>query len=228
VFSQTVFGRVYVLIHGLGLRQAMWDVQVARLQTRFRAITYDLLGHGESAKPRGRVELEDLADQLVQLLDDTGTEACALVGFSLGGMIARSVAIAHPTCTLGLVILNSAHDRSESERGAVRSRVSQAWREGPTATVEAALERWFTPGFAQREPGVISEVREWVVANDPAVYSELYRVLAEGDRKLARAIGAIACPVLVITGAADHGNSADMARRMAERMADARVEIVPE
>ncbi len=234
--AETLDGTVYetagegapvVLVHGLGMTRAMWDWQWPALVARFRAVRYDLLGHGESLKPREGYSLGRFASQLADLMDGLGLERAALVGFSLGGMIVRAFALAHPDRAAALAILNSAHDRSEAERAAVLARVEQAAQEGPRATVEAALTRWFTDEYAVRRPEVLARVRGWILANDPAVYPLIYRVLAEGDAELAAPIAEIRCPVLVLTGGEDRGNSPDMARRMADLMPNARAEVLP-
>lgn len=220
-------GPPVVLVHGLGMTRAMWDWQWPALTARFRVLRYDLLGHGESAKPRDGYGLARFADQLAALMDETGLARAALVGFSLGGMIVRAFALAHPDRVSALAILNSAHARTYKERAAVLERVEQAAREGPRATVEAAIARWFTDAYAARHPEVLARVRDWILANDPEVYPLIYRVLAESDGELAAPIARIACPTLVMTGGEDHGNSPDMARRMAAAIPGARAEIVP-
>ncbi len=220
-------GPLVVLIHGLGMNRLMWDAQVPALAGRFRVLRYDLLGHGESPPPVDPCSMAQLVDQIRALIDGLGLERCALVGFSLGGMIARTFAIEHPERMSALVVLNSAHDRTEDEWAAVRSRVEQARTSGPGATVEAALERWFTSGFAARRPDILDRVRRWILANDPAIYPGLYRVLAEGDADLVEPIATIRCPTLVVACAEDSGNSPDMATRMAARIPGARAEIVP-
>lgn len=226
-FSIDGDGPPVALIHGLGLNRAMWDGQVPALTGAFRVLRYDLLGHGQSAKPRGAYDMAHFVDQLTELLDALAIERTALVGFSLGGMIARACAIAHPERVGALVVLNSPHDRTDAERAAVRARADQAKRDGPRATVDAALERWFTAGFAAARPEVFDRVRRAILANDPEVYPEAYRVLAEGDAALVAPIAEIRCPALVIACENDRGNSPDMARRMAARIPGARAEIIP-
>ena len=113
------------------------------------------------------------------------------------------------------------------ESQAQRARVRQAEAHGPEATVDDALKRWFTQDFAARNPQVLDQVRRWVVANDPAVYPALYRLLADGDIGLEDAISSIACPTLVITGEEDHGNSPQMARAMSALIPGAHCEILP-
>jgi 3-oxoadipate enol-lactonase len=220
-------GPPVVLVHGLGMARPMWDWQWEALSRRFHVVRYDLLGHGDSAKPKGPYSLALFSDQLEALLDGLEIAACGLVGFSLGGMIVRAFALAHPERVSALAILNSAHDRTDAERAAVLVRVEQAAREGPRATVKAALERWFTEDYATRHPDVLARVQRWIMANDPEVYPAIYRVLAEGDGELAQAIAAIRCPTLVLTGGEDHGNSPNMAKRMAALIPGARAEIIP-
>jgi pimeloyl-ACP methyl ester carboxylesterase len=220
-------GPPVVLVHGMGLNRDMWDWQLAPLAARFRVLRYDLLGHGDSADPPAGCRLDDLVGQLHRLLDEAGIERCALVGFSLGGMIVRAYALAHPERTGALAILNSAHDRNETERAGMRERLDRALREGHVATIDAALERWFTPEFAEARPDVLERVRRWMEANDPAVYPVVYRVLAEGDAEIATSIAAIRCPTLVLACEGDPGNSPDMSRRMAALIPGARTAIIP-
>ena len=220
-------GPPVVLVHGLGMTRAMWDWQWPALTARFRVLRYDLIGHGASDPPAGEPSLDQLADQLLGLIDGLALGPCALVGFSLGGMIVRAAALARPEAVRALAILASAHDRTEEQRAAVLKRVAQAAAEGPSATVGPALERWFTPAYAARHPEVLERVRQWILANDPAVYPGLYRVLAEGDAPLAQAIEGITAPALVLAFGDDAGNSPEMARAMAALMPNARAEILP-
>lgn len=219
-------GPPVVLVHGLGMTRAMWDWQWPALVGRYRAVRYDLLGHGESDRPRKGYSLARFADQTAEVMDGLGFDRAALVGFSLGGMIVCAFALARPERVTALAILNSAYGRSEDERAAVLKRVEQAARDGPGATVEAALERWFTAGYAAAHPEVLDRVRGWILGNDPEIYPLIYRVLAEGDRELAERVAAIRAPTLVMTGGEDPGNTPDMSRRLAAVIPAARCEIL--
>jgi pimeloyl-ACP methyl ester carboxylesterase len=211
----------------MGLNLDMWDWQLAPLLQQFRVIRYDLLGHGDSGPAPAGCEMTDLVSQLHLLLDNLEITRAALVGFSLGGMIARAFTIAHPAYVAALAILNSPHDRSAAERAAIRSRYRQSVLQGHATTVEAALNRWFTDEFAARRPDVLNRVRQWMARNDPLNYPEVYRILAEGDAALASAITAIRCPTLIVACEEDHGNSPDMACRMAALIPGARTAIIP-
>jgi pimeloyl-ACP methyl ester carboxylesterase len=219
-------GPPVILVHGMGLNRCMWVWQLPTLTPRFRVVRYDLLGHGDSDKPVKTYGMDDFVDQLARLMDALKVARCALVGFSLGGLIVQAFTLAHPDRVSALAILNAGHDRSDAERAGMLARLDQATRFGHVATVDAALERWFSEEFAARRPDVLDCVRRWMTATDPEVYPLIYRVLVEGDRPLAGAIAAIRCPTLVLACALDHGNSPAMARRMAALIPGARAEIV--
>ena len=220
-------GPPVVLIHGFGLNRTMWQWQLPALTPHFSVLTYDLLGHGESAPPAGTPDLALFAGQLLGLMDRCGIERAAIVGFSLGGMIARRFALDRPDRLSALAILHSPHDRSPAQRDAVRERVRQTEAQGPSANVGSALERWFTPAFRSEAPETIALVRDWIMRNDPAVYPQVYRVLAEGDAEIAEGLERIVCPTLVMTGADDPGNTPAMARALAGLIPGARLAILP-
>lgn len=217
---------VVVLVHGLGLSRAVWQWLVPVLAARFRVVSYDLIGHGQSPAPQGQPALRDLSGQLASLLDHLGVPQAAIVGFSLGGMVARRFAQDHPECTQALVILHSAHRRSAEAQAAILARVEQAKSSGPAATVEAALLRWYSNAARATRPDLMDLTRAWVLANDQAIYPRLYRVLADGVDEIVAPAPAITCPALVLTADEDHGNSPEMSAAIAAEIKGARLVIL--
>lgn len=220
-------GPSVVLIHGLGLTREVWQWMQPALEDRFDVISYDLYGHGQSSAPPDTPSLSLFSDQLAGLLDDLGVARAAIVGFSLGGMICRKFAQDYPDRVSALVILNSPHRRSAVAQAAIEARVAQAATSGPAATVEAALARWFTDPFRDSHPGMMAQVRGWVLANDPGVYPTIYRVLAEGVAEITAPDIRLHPPALVLTGEEDWGNSPDMARAIAGALPNGQVLILP-
>ncbi|MFZ5709627.1 MAG: alpha/beta fold hydrolase [Pseudomonadota bacterium] len=216
-----------VLVHGLGLTRAVWQWMVPDLDGRFRVVTYDLAGHGASARPAGRPALGDLARQLSALLDHLGIARAAVVGFSLGGMVARRFAQDHPDRTAALAILNSPHRRTAAEQAAVLARVALAEAAGPAATVEAALSRWYTDACRASRPDLVDLTRSWVIGNDPGLYPGPYRILADGVEEVVAPSPPIGCPTLVLTAEADRGNGPHMAAAIAGEIAGSRLVILP-
>lgn len=219
---------VVVLIHGIGLtRQAVWAPIQRWLSRQFRVLSYDLPGHGESALPEGEVSLRTHAAQLIGLMDELGIGRAALVGFSIGGMINRRVAMDHPDRVSSLVILNSPHERGDE----MQAQVEQQARDsagGAEATINTTLERWFTPGFRRDHRGVVNEIREVVLANHAANFAAHRIVLADGVKELIRPIPPIDKPTLVMTCENDSRSTPSMSKAIASEISGAEVEIVPE
>lgn len=218
---------VVVLAHGLGLSRAVWQWMVPVLSGRFRVVSFDLLGHGNSAAPIGQPVLRDLSRQLAGLLDHLRVPKAAIVGFSLGGMVARRFAQDYPERSAALVILHSPHRRSPEAQAAILARVEQAKAAGPAATVEAALIRWYTDAARATRPDLMDLTRSWVLANDPAVYPGLYRILAEGIDEIVAPKPPVTCPSLVLTADEDYGNGPEMSEAIAAEIAGARLVILP-
>lgn len=220
-------GPVVILIHGLGLNRDVWQWTLPALSDGYDVITYDLLGHGESIAPPPRPTLMDFSDQLLRLMDAMQIERAAIVGFSLGGMIARRFAMNHRDRCSALAILHSPHRRDPKAQAAIEARVAQADGQGPSATVEAALVRWFTDDFRAANPGMMDLVRGWVTANDPAIYPSVYNVLATGVDEITDPAIRLSVPALVITGDEDYGNGPEMTQAIADGIDGGEALILP-
>lgn len=216
-----------ILVHGLGLRRAMWQWTVPAIADGFRCVTYDLLWHGESPAPGMAPSLRVFSNQLQAVMQCAGIDRAAIVGFSLGGMIARRFAQDLPDRVGALAILNSPHRRSPEAQAAILARVAAAAGDGPSATVEAALQRWFTDEARTSRPDLMGLVRSWVLANDPTSYPAVYRVLAEGIDEIVEPDPPICCPALVLTGEGDHGNGPEMTQAIAAEIVGAETVILP-
>lgn len=219
--------RAVVLVHGLGLNRHSWRWQIPALSQGYRVIAYDLHGHGESSVPPEKPSLTLFSEQLRKLLDHLGLERAAVMGFSLGGMIARRFAMDHGGRLWALGILHSAHARDKAAHDAIQARVLQSAKDGPAATADAALERWFTEEFRRGHPELMAEVRGWILSNPKQVYAPIYQVLVDGVAELVSPQPPITSPTLVMTGEDDHGNSPAMSLAIAAEIPGARLVILP-
>jgi pimeloyl-ACP methyl ester carboxylesterase len=100
-------GPVIVLVHGITSTSATWANVLPYLAERFTVIAPDLLGHGESAKPRGDYSLGAYASGIRDLLTALGHERATFVGHSLGGGIAMQLAYQFPEHCERLVLVDS-------------------------------------------------------------------------------------------------------------------------
>lgn len=101
-------GSPLLLIHGLaGSSLAEWYQMAPRLAETHRVILVDHRGHGLSALNRGRYEVADAADDVAGVLDQVGIRQLAVVGYSLGGTIAQSLAHRYPGRVTKLILIGT-------------------------------------------------------------------------------------------------------------------------
>jgi pimeloyl-ACP methyl ester carboxylesterase len=100
-------GPVVLLIHGIVGCAEQWDQVVPHLAERYQVVAPDLLGHGQSAKPRGDYSLGAYAASVRDLLVALGHRRATVVGHSLGGGVAMQFAYEYPPFAERLVLVSS-------------------------------------------------------------------------------------------------------------------------
>lgn len=113
VAGQTIYyiergqqGTPMVFIHGAAGSHLHWGLQVRALGDVTRAVALDLPGHGRSDPP-GRNSIEAYRDVILGLLDALGFERAVIVGHSMGGAIAQTLALSHPDRVAGLGLVGT-------------------------------------------------------------------------------------------------------------------------
>ena len=100
-------GPAIVLVHGITSTSATWERVMPYLATRFTVIAPDLLGHGQSAKPRGDYSLGAYASGVRDLMVSLGHDSATFVGHSLGGGVVMQLAYQFPERCERLVLVDS-------------------------------------------------------------------------------------------------------------------------
>lgn len=98
---------VVLLIHGITSSSATWDPVLPDLAKNLHVIAPDLLGHGESDKPRADYSLGSLASMLRDLLEHLGIERVTVVGHSLGGGVAMQFSYQYPEYCERIVLVDA-------------------------------------------------------------------------------------------------------------------------
>jgi pimeloyl-ACP methyl ester carboxylesterase len=132
--------RPVVFVHGAMMGRAVWSPQVAALADRYRCISVDLPGHGTQ---RGKAfSLDGAAAGVVAAIDQAAGGRAVLVGLSLGGYVAMTVAGRHPDKVRGLVIAGSTREPVGVSRLAFQI---YGWglRLAPEPAVRAVALAWF-------------------------------------------------------------------------------------
>ncbi|MFW7349608.1 MAG: alpha/beta fold hydrolase [Pigmentiphaga sp.] len=220
-------GAPVVLVHGVGLDLGMWDELARELGNEFELIRYDMLGHGSTPLPAGEAGLDRYVAQLGDVLREQGLRQPAVVGYSMGGLVAGRFAARHPGEVGKLVLMSTVFRRTEAERLAVRARLEQAEGGDGAASAQASVARWFSPAFVEAAPGRVEAIRQRLLANRREDFLAAYRIFAGADGVLPEAAPQILCPTLVMTGDQDTGSTPRMAEELARSIPHAALRIVP-
>ena len=90
-YDRAGVGPTVLLVHGWLGNRSFWERQVTALRDRFTVVTVDLRGHGESSPPRTGYTIGGMAADMEQLVRAIGAQKVAVVGWSMGGMIAQEL-----------------------------------------------------------------------------------------------------------------------------------------
>ena len=216
-----------VFVHGVGLDSSMWSGVMDCLSEDFHCHAIDMPGHGQATDPDkpGLVGYSDgVLRSLLSLLDNG--EQFSLVGFSMGALIAAKIANTFPNTISHLVLMNAVYDRDETQRNAIAQRLAVAESDGPRSLIDAAISRWFTSDFVDKNPDMVTSVRNRLESNDPASFLAAYRVFATADAELTPLMSQIMCPTLALTAEFDANSTPAMSQALASEMPNAQAHIL--
>lgn len=210
---------VVLLVHGILTDHRAWNDVADRLSGSYRVVRYDLRGHGGSSASPAPYTLEQLADDVADLLDAMRLQRVHLVGSSLGGMIGQQVGIRHGRRLLSLTLANSAAVQGAPASWDERAAIARA--SGVAALADGTLQRWFTPGFAQRAPQEIARIR--AIMGGVSVEGFVGCANALRDLSQLDLLAKINVPTLVIAGDEDKATPPEQARQIVDAIAGARL-----
>ncbi|MDH5508319.1 MAG: alpha/beta hydrolase, partial [Anaerolineae bacterium] len=99
-------GDPLIFIHGLGSSGRDWEQQVEHFSKSYRVVTYDVRGHGLTAKPKGPYSVPMFAADAAALIQALELAPAHIVGLSMGGWIAFQLAVSYPNLLKSMTIIN--------------------------------------------------------------------------------------------------------------------------
>ena len=220
-------GRPVVLTHGWPLNADSWDVQALALaQAGFRVLAYDRRGFGRSDQPWQGYDYDTLADDLADVLKETGASDATIVGFSMGGgEIARYMSRHGGKGVIGASLISSIVPymlKTDDNPEGVPEETLQQIADGVERDRAHFFRRTFFPHFLG--VGFITNpVSEEVLdmTTGTALHAGLWPTLASaqafGHTDFRPDLPAFTVPTLIIHGTADKNVPIDASARPAAR-----------
>jgi 3-oxoadipate enol-lactonase len=212
-------GTPLVLLCSLGSTVDMWAPQRRDLAGEHRVLTMDTRGHGGSPVPDGPYTVEELADDVLETLDDLGVARAAFAGVSLGGAMSQAIALRAPERVTALALVCTSARFANLQTFTDRAATARA--EGMDAIADGVVARWFTDDASA---ATVASMRAMIAATPPEGYAGCCEAIVAWDSRAD--LGRITAPTLVISGAEDPATPPEHGRAIAEGIPGARFEVV--
>lgn len=206
-----------VLSNSLGTDHRMWDGQMEALTQHFRVVRYDGRGHGQSEAPEGPYSVEDLAQDVLGLMDELHIGRTAFCGLSMGGMIGQWLGIHAPDRVGQLILCNTAARIGTPEMW--NQRIATVEAGGMKSIADAVAARWFTKEFVRRNSLAVAAVKQLLLATNPQGYAACCAAIRDMDMRAE--VAGITAPTLVIAGRDDPVTPMEDAKFLVDSIAGA-------
>lgn len=196
----------------LGTSSILWNRVASLLGNDYDVVAWDLPGHGVSPAAAETFDVAALADAVVELIDSIAPgENFHYAGVSLGGAVGLQLGIKHGERLKSLSVQNSGAKIGTPEGWMERAETVRT--QGTPVMIQGSAQRWFAPGFMDREPDFSSRLLHSLRDADRFSYAFCCEALAAFDVR--RDLGSIAVPTQVIAGALDAVATPAMAEEVA-------------
>ena len=215
-----------LLIHGLGGTSNVWGPLMPTL-ARHRSVRPDLPGSGRSARVEGPLSIDRYVQAMLRVCAALHVERAHVVAHSMGTIVAFHLAAAAPRLVRSLALFGPLLAPPDVARPGLKARGEKARTEGEAgmqAIADTTVQAATSAETRMRHPVTVAMVRESVMRQCPDGYARSCVALAEAQPADPAAIG---CPTLMVTGDEDAIAPPQAVRLIGDRLADARVEILP-
>jgi len=219
-------GPAIAFVHGLGGRKEAWaEVQATVAAAGYETIAIDLRGAGESEKPAGPYSVEAWSQDLTALLEALGIDRAALVGHSVGCMVAEHAALALQDRCPALAMLGGAVRWADGFDAVLAERAELARAGRMREIAEAVASTGLTERARAENPALVDRFVSMFAANDPDGYAESCLATAAGTMIEPERVGS---PALAFAGALDPVTPPAASKEIAGAMPHGQFETVPE
>jgi 3-oxoadipate enol-lactonase len=198
---------------------ACWGATVELLRDEFEVLAWELPGHGADRGPApDGLTIEDLAARVLERVDGPFLYA----GDSVGGQVGLQLLLDAPDRVLGAVLCCTGAKIGDDT--VWRDRVAQVRASGTASLVSASAQRWFAPGFVEREPERASALLHSLRDASDQGYVAVCGALAAYDAR--ERLAEMTAPVVAVAGAHDPVCPPDLLREIADGVQHGRLVVL--
>jgi pimeloyl-ACP methyl ester carboxylesterase len=222
-------GPVLVMLHGAGFNLHFWEYQVTSFRREYRVIRPDFRGHGETGTGNEPPGAPLFARDIIGLLDHLRIDKAALLGHSLGGMVALFAGADYPDRVNALVIADSAGIFPPINPAPPQIK-EQALALINQGKVREALEISFGPGYRAQNPPLYDWLMEIRLKNRPEDIARPWKPFPLGISPAPLPtpdFGRIRCPTLFITGEKDQNLPVEYVGRAHRAVTGSKLLVLP-
>ena len=206
--------QLVVLGPSLGTTTALWDRVAAQLAGSYRVLRFDLPGHGFSPAATTPFSIADVAAAVITLVDSVGGGAFHYAGVSLGGTVGLELALGYPDRLLSLGVICSGAKVGSS--AGWLERAAQIRASGTPSVIVGSADRWFAPGFLERDPAAGSAALTRLMEIDDESYALCCEALGAYD--VTDRVAGIRAPTLCVSGEFDTATPSSQLADLAARI----------
>ena len=190
-------GEPVLLSSGLGGSGAYWAPNLAALATKHRVVLYDHRGTGRSSRhlPEA-VSVEDMADDMLMLMDELDIDRAHIIGHAAGGMAALALALKAPTRVGAIVVVNGWTSPDPHFLRCFEARLNLLRHAGPEAFLRAQPIFLYPAPWISQHHGALDQELDHQMAAFPGAATMEKRIAALASYDIAERIGQISHPIL--------------------------------
>jgi 3-oxoadipate enol-lactonase len=222
-------GTPALLVHGFPLDAEMWEPQVEALGDKFRFVTVDLLGFGESDAPQDRsaYSIEAYADQVKAVVDALGVGKVVLVGLSMGGYVVLAFMRKYRNFAAGIVLADTRAEADSPEGIEKRTaQQKQVAERGTPELMDALVGVLVSQSTLEKKKDVMERVKS-LIDNPPYGYIGALEAMKNRLDSTAGLVE-IKVPSLIVVGESDALTPPELSRKMHEHIGGSRLVVLPE
>ena len=202
-YDDVGLGHTVVLIHGYPFNRSLWNEQVEALASRYRVVTPDLRGFGESDTSEGPVTMNRMAQDVAKLMEHLGIDRAVIGGLSMGGYVALAFVKQFPSRVKALVLADTrAQADTEEGKQTRHQQAEKALSEGMAGIADAMLPKLLTPETVSKRPEVVKRVRDMMLRTKPQGAASALLGMAEREDQ-SEFISTINIPTMIVVGRED-------------------------